>query len=96
MKMHPNHTTPHISPPNTDNRFVACAALIPLVILTLVGCATALVLYIKRRMRLDELRHRLIPVYSYDPAEEDHAWDHGALDSEEELTEPLCKDGRSS
>ncbi|XP_061774088.1 small integral membrane protein 29-like [Nerophis ophidion] len=96
MKMHPNQTTPRISPQNTDSGFVAYAAVIPVVVLTLIGFLAALVLYIKRRMRLDELRHRLIPVYSYDPAEEVHAWKHGAPDGEEELAELLCKEGIST
>lgn len=33
--------------------------------------------------RLDELRHRLIPLYSYDPAEEQD-WGHEGDDNEDE------------
>lgn len=41
--------------------------------------------------RLDELRHRLVPLYNYDPNEEQDLWDAGNKDEEEELTvsEPL-------
>lgn len=35
--------------------------------------------------RLEELRHRLIPLYSYDPAEEQEEW--GDADREDEETE---------
>lgn len=36
--------------------------------------------------RLDELRHRLIPLYSYDPAEEQEDWgDAGKVDEDDEL-----------
>lgn len=36
--------------------------------------------------RLDELRHRLIPLYSYDPAEEQEDWgDADKEDDEKEL-----------
>lgn len=37
--------------------------------------------------RLEELRHRLIPLYSYDPAEEQEEWgDAGREDEDAELT----------
>uniref|UniRef100_A0A3P8RRV5 Uncharacterized protein n=1 Tax=Amphiprion percula TaxID=161767 RepID=A0A3P8RRV5_AMPPE len=37
-------------------------------------------------LRLDELRHRLIPMYTYDPAEEQDDWGNAGRDNEEELT----------
>ena len=37
-------------------------------------------------LRLDELRHRLIPLYSYDPAEEQDSGEADGEDEEEELT----------
>ncbi|XP_077372004.1 small integral membrane protein 29-like isoform X2 [Festucalex cinctus] len=82
--MYYNQTASHVSPTNANRGFVVYA-LIPFGILTLLVSAAALVVFIKRRMRLDELRHRLIPVYSYDPAEEDHHWLDGQLESDEEL-----------
>lgn len=35
--------------------------------------------------RLDELRHRLIPLYSYDPTEEQEEWERADREEEEEL-----------
>lgn len=42
--------------------------------------------------RLDELRHRLIPLYTYDPAEEQDDWGDADKDNEEEelaVSKPL-------
>lgn len=37
--------------------------------------------------RLDELRHRLIPLYSYDPAEDEGEWEASGGRGEEEEEE---------
>ncbi|KAM4572563.1 small integral membrane protein 29-like isoform 1-T2 [Odontesthes bonariensis] len=90
--MNLNNTTPHISPPYSKPGFPGYYALIPFVLLTLIGCIVAVVFYIRRRSRLDELRHRLIPLYSYDPAEDQEEWgESGREDEEAELAEPLYK-----
>ncbi|KAK9516501.1 hypothetical protein VZT92_024425 [Zoarces viviparus] len=94
-EMHFNHTTPHISPPNPKPGFPAYYALIILVLLILIACVMAMVVYIRKRSRLDELRHRLIPLYSYDPAEEQEEWEDAGRE-EEELAEPLYKEGKLS
>lgn len=42
--------------------------------------------------RLDELRHRLIPLYSYDPAEQQEEWgdtDREENDEELAVSKPL-------
>ncbi|TMS05890.1 Uncharacterized protein E3U43_005140 [Larimichthys crocea] len=96
-EMNSNNTTPHISPSNPKPGFLGYYALIPFVLLTLIGCVVAMVLYIRRRSRLDELRHRLIPLYSYDPAEQQEEWgDTDREENDEELTEPLYKKGKLS
>ncbi|XP_076589955.1 uncharacterized protein LOC143322564 [Chaetodon auriga] len=95
-EMNSNNTTPLISTPNPKPGFPGYYALILLVLLVLIGCVVAVVVYIRRRSRLDELRHRLIPLYSYDPAEQED-WDDGGVgDEEEELAEPLYKEGKLS
>lgn len=66
-----NHTTPHVSPSVNTKDLQGYYALIPFVLITVLGCALAVAIYFKRRYRSDELRHRLIPMYSYDPAEQD-------------------------
>ncbi|KAK2842451.1 hypothetical protein Q5P01_012651 [Channa striata] len=85
-----NTTTPHISPPKP--RFPGYYILILFVLLILTGCAVAVVIYIRRRSRLAELRHRLIPQYSYDPTEELQDWGDAVRDEDKELTEPLYKE----
>ncbi|KAM8988232.1 small integral membrane protein 29 [Ara ararauna] len=42
----------------------------PFVLVTLLGAVVAAVMYIQKKRRFDRLRHRLLPMYSYDPAEE--------------------------
>ncbi|XP_064255083.1 small integral membrane protein 29 isoform X2 [Passer domesticus] len=42
----------------------------PFLLLTLLGALLAAVMYVKKKRRSDRLRHRLLPMYSYDPAEE--------------------------
>ncbi|KAM6044422.1 small integral membrane protein 29 isoform 2-T4 [Chlamydotis macqueenii] len=42
----------------------------PFLLLTLLGALLAAVMYVQKKRRFDRLRHRLLPMYSYDPAEE--------------------------
>ncbi|XP_008317806.1 uncharacterized protein C3orf18 homolog isoform X2 [Cynoglossus semilaevis] len=44
--------------------------LVPFGILTLIGLAVAIMLYIRKRKRLEKLRHQLMPMYNFDPGEE--------------------------
>ncbi|RVE71659.1 hypothetical protein OJAV_G00054040 [Oryzias javanicus] len=92
MEVNRNDTTALMHPADQKHGFPGYYALILLVLLTLTGSILAVVFYIRKRSRLEELRHRLIPLYSYDPAEEQEEWaDAGREDEEAELTEPLCK-----
>ncbi|XP_059190817.1 small integral membrane protein 29-like [Centropristis striata] len=95
-EMNLNQTTPHILPPNPRPGFPGYYALIPFIFLTLIGCVVAVVVYIRRQSRLDALRHRLIPLYSYDPTEEQDEWPDASREEEEELAEPLYKEGKLS
>ncbi|XP_062246418.1 uncharacterized protein C3orf18-like [Platichthys flesus] len=98
-EMYSNHTTPSVSPTKAAPGcpgLPAYSVLVPLALLTLMGCAAAVVLYIRSKSRLDELRHRLIPLYTYDPAEEEEWRDADVGDEEEELAEPLYKEGTLS
>ncbi|KAM9375607.1 small integral membrane protein 29-like [Pholidichthys leucotaenia] len=89
--MHINHTTPHVSPSHKPV-FPGTYALIPFILLLLIGCGLAMAFYIRRRIKLDDLRHRLIPLYTYDPAEEEDDWGDAGGEDDEELTEPLYKE----
>ncbi|KAM7414824.1 hypothetical protein PAMA_019580 [Pampus argenteus] len=91
-EMHFNHTTTRILPPTPATGFHVYYLLIPFVLLALIGSVVAVIFYIKRKSRLDELRHRLIPLYTYDPTEEEE-WGRSGREDEEELVEPLYKEG---
>ncbi|KFO75992.1 Uncharacterized protein C3orf18, partial [Cuculus canorus] len=54
-------------------------------IITVIGLAVAMVLYIRKRKRLEKLRHQLMPMYSFDPTEE-----------QDELEQELLEHGRDA
>ncbi|KAK7890901.1 hypothetical protein WMY93_022864 [Mugilogobius chulae] len=87
METNLNHTTAYVSPSthaatstNAQNSH-GFYALIPIVLATLV--ALVMLMYFKRKSQLDELRHRMLPLYRYDPAEHDEHEDLN-YDSEED------------
>ncbi|CAN9515976.1 unnamed protein product [Ophioblennius macclurei] len=57
-------------PPVIDGDVAVSYVLVPFFIITIVGIAAAVFMYIRRRRRIDRLRHQLLPVYTYDPSEE--------------------------
>ncbi|KAL7864519.1 hypothetical protein AOLI_G00159390 [Acnodon oligacanthus] len=63
-----NTTTqpPHIINDNVSVGYV----LLPFFLITLIGIIVAAVMYVRRKQRIDRLRHQLLPVYTYDPSEE--------------------------
>ncbi|KAI1888406.1 hypothetical protein AGOR_G00184820 [Albula goreensis] len=81
-----NTTSPDLQPASL--RAGPEYVLIPFLLITLSGILVALGVYIRRRRRLDELRHRLIPLYSYHPSGVGSDSDE-EKNEEEELTEPL-------
>ncbi|XP_075470162.1 small integral membrane protein 29 isoform X3 [Ascaphus truei] len=52
----------------------------PLKVVT--GTSALQIMYIKKRKRVDRLRHHLLPLYSYDPAEEIHEAEQELLGQE--------------
>ncbi|XP_016328688.1 uncharacterized protein C3orf18-like [Sinocyclocheilus anshuiensis] len=63
-----NSTT---QPPHTISGDAALSyVLLPFFLITALGTVAAVVMYIRRRRRIDRLRHQLLPVYTYDPTEE--------------------------
>lgn len=73
-------------PPTDESNAVAGFILVPFFVLTLIGFAVAMVMYIQKRRRLDALRHQLLPVYAYDPTEElNEAEEELLLDSDEPM-----------
>uniref|UniRef100_A0A8C2RBV9 Small integral membrane protein 29 n=1 Tax=Capra hircus TaxID=9925 RepID=A0A8C2RBV9_CAPHI len=65
-----NTTVPNAPQANSDS--MVGYVLGPFFLITLVGVVVAVVMYIQKRKRVDRLRHHLLPMYSYDPAEELH------------------------
>ncbi|XP_053943786.1 small integral membrane protein 29 isoform X2 [Cuculus canorus] len=63
-----NATAP--TAPGTAGDLLVCYVLGPFLLVTLLGAALAMMMYIQKKRRFDRLRHRLLPMYSYDPAEE--------------------------
>ncbi|XP_057184167.1 small integral membrane protein 29 [Triplophysa rosa] len=58
-------------PPHAINGDAAVSyVLVPFFLITLVGIVVAVVMYLRRKRRIDRLRHQLLPVYTYDPTEE--------------------------
>ncbi|XP_075470166.1 small integral membrane protein 29 isoform X5 [Ascaphus truei] len=56
--------------------------LVPFFLITVLGVVVAVIMYIKKRKRVDRLRHHLLPLYSYDPAEEIHEAEQELLGQE--------------
>ncbi|XP_062871951.1 small integral membrane protein 29 [Trichomycterus rosablanca] len=63
-----NTTTAPPRPPGGDAALTY--VLLPFFIVTLAGIVVAVVMYVRRKQRIDRLRHQLLPVYTYDPSEE--------------------------
>nr|XP_044992845.1 uncharacterized protein C3orf18 homolog isoform X1 [Jaculus jaculus] len=54
-------------------------------IITVIGLAVAMVLHIRKKKRLEKLRHQLMPMYNFDPTEE-----------QDELEQELLEHGRDA
>ncbi|XP_054935601.1 small integral membrane protein 29 isoform X1 [Physeter macrocephalus] len=65
-----NTTVPNAPQASSDS--MVGYVLGPFFLITLVGVVVAVVMYVQKKKRVDRLRHHLLPVYSYDPAEELH------------------------
>ncbi|CAB1336441.1 unnamed protein product [Coregonus sp. 'balchen'] len=77
-----NSTT---QPPAIIDRDVAVSSvLVPFFLITFIGIAAAVVMYVRRKRRIDRLRHQLLPVYTYDPSEELHEVEQEMLWKEED------------
>lgn len=58
------------TPAIVDGDVAVSYVLVPFFLITIIGIATAVVMYIRKKRRIDRLRHQLLPVYTYDPSEE--------------------------
>ncbi|XP_039655793.1 uncharacterized protein C3orf18 homolog isoform X1 [Perca fluviatilis] len=58
------------TPAIIDGDVAVSYVLVPFFLITIIGIAAAVVMYIRKKRRIDRLRHQLLPVYTYDPSEE--------------------------
>ncbi|XP_062913859.1 uncharacterized protein LOC134351524 isoform X2 [Mobula hypostoma] len=72
----PNQTASTI-PDSNHSISVLGFMLIPVTLLAAIGIAIVVVRYIRKRHRLENLRNKLVPIYSYDPSE-----DHNNVEEE--------------
>lgn len=70
-------------PAHKDGGVAVSYVLVPVLLITVAGIA-ALIIYLRRKRRIDRLRHQLLPVYTYDPAEELHEVEQELLWREED------------
>ncbi|KAJ8257457.1 hypothetical protein GJAV_G00185810 [Gymnothorax javanicus] len=57
-------------PPTVDGDEAVSYVLVPFLLVTIIGIVAAVVMYLRKKRRIDRLRHQLLPVYTYDPSEE--------------------------
>uniref|UniRef100_A0A4W5MV74 Small integral membrane protein 29 n=1 Tax=Hucho hucho TaxID=62062 RepID=A0A4W5MV74_9TELE len=67
-----------------DGDVAVSSVLVPFFLITFIGIAAAVVMYVRRKRRIDRLRHQLLPVYTYDPSEELHEVEQEMLWKEED------------
>ncbi|XP_023606789.1 uncharacterized protein C3orf18-like [Myotis lucifugus] len=65
-----NTTVPSAPQANSDS--MVGYVLGPFFLITLIRVVVAVVMYVQKKKRGDRLHHHLLPMYSYDPAEELH------------------------
>ncbi|KAM7170507.1 small integral membrane protein 29 isoform 1-T5 [Macrochelys suwanniensis] len=65
-----NTTTPTSAGTSSDS--LVGYVLVPFFLITIVGIVVVVMMYIQKKRRFDRLRHHLLPMYSYDPAEDLH------------------------
>ncbi|KAF8770161.1 hypothetical protein HNY73_017726 [Argiope bruennichi] len=64
----------------SDHTALLDFVILPLVTIVTVIIIVGLVAFIIRKKRLDKLRHHLMPLYSFDPAEEGEDWEAELLE----------------
>ncbi|XP_018616113.1 small integral membrane protein 29 [Scleropages formosus] len=65
-----NGTTQAPGPADGGGDLAVTYVLVPFFLVTVAGIIAAMVMYARKRRRVDRLRHQLLPVYAYDPSEE--------------------------
>ncbi|XP_007903142.1 small integral membrane protein 29-like isoform X2 [Callorhinchus milii] len=75
----PNQTA--TTPPDGTRRgSIIGFMLIPVTIIVGIAIAVFVIIYIRKRRRLEMLRNKLVPIYSYDPSENRNDVEEESLD----------------
>ncbi|XP_015910691.2 small integral membrane protein 29 [Parasteatoda tepidariorum] len=67
----------NVEPANT---FLLDFVILPLTIIVITVIIVGLIAFVIRKKQLDKLRHHLMPLYSFDPAEEGEDWEAELLE----------------
>ncbi|GCC22485.1 uncharacterized protein C3orf18 homolog [Chiloscyllium punctatum] len=80
----PNQTAS--SPPDSNHgASILGFMLIPVTVIAVIGIAVVVIKYVRKRRRLEKLRNKLVPIYSYDPSEDRNDVEEESLDHSGEL-----------
>ncbi|XP_067907322.1 small integral membrane protein 29-like isoform X2 [Heterodontus francisci] len=77
----PNQTASN-PPDSNHSASVLGFILIPVTIIAVIGIA---IRYVRKRRRLEKLRNKLVPIYSYDPSEDRNDVEESSLDPNGEV-----------
>ncbi|XP_078000885.1 uncharacterized protein LOC144453452 [Glandiceps talaboti] len=85
-----NQPPHHTSPARTDNRYknlnrAMVIVFTPLGAVVVLGIFLGIGVYLRKKIRLDKLRHQLMPLYSFDPAAED--WETELLTEQRDINQ---------
>ncbi|KAL0266617.1 UNVERIFIED_CONTAM: hypothetical protein PYX00_009110 [Menopon gallinae] len=72
--------SPELKEGSTSQYHLVLKVFFPLIII--IACISTLIYYAMRRRRLDQLRHRLVPFYKFEPGDEDE-WQTELMDDAE-------------
>ncbi|XP_020383930.1 small integral membrane protein 29-like isoform X2 [Rhincodon typus] len=80
----PNQTA---STPSDSNHSASILGfmLIPVIVIAVIGIAVVVIKYVRKRRRLEKLRNKLVPIYSYDPSEDRNDVEEESLDRSGEV-----------
>ncbi|XP_060078480.1 small integral membrane protein 29-like isoform X2 [Ylistrum balloti] len=84
-----------IAPPQDPQSHVVVYILIPLGSLFFVILLAIVAVILLRRSKMEKLRHHLMPMYSFDPADEDEDWESELLEDQDKEQQSPSPTGSS-
>ncbi|XP_021364158.1 uncharacterized protein C3orf18-like isoform X2 [Mizuhopecten yessoensis] len=82
-------------PPLSPESHTLVYILVPLGSLFLVILLAIVVVIVLRRSKMERLRHHLMPMYSFDPADEDEDWESELLEDQDKEQQSPSPTGSS-